>query len=88
MGNAEMNVIKRRQSMVGRGKIRTVTKDEFRNASNVHGNAAEKVVVAAQADQGLRGHSALKSAEAENSRCVGDEETDQTKQGWIGWSRC
>jgi hypothetical protein len=58
---------------------RTVTKDKLGDASDVHGQGAEEVVVGADADQALRRDSSLKSAQNEDSRSVRDQEPNEPK---------
>lgn len=60
-------------------ELRTVSEDKLSNTSNVHGNAAKKVVVATQSNQTLGSHGTLEAAENEDSGCVRNEETNEAK---------
>lgn len=82
MGNAELRISD--SARVARSYVLTITEDEFCDASKVHGNAPEEIVVSAQANETLRRDCTLEAAENENSRCVRDEKTNQTEKRWIG----
>jgi hypothetical protein len=57
----------------------TVTEDELRDASKIHRNASEEVVVSTQPDQRLWCHGALETAKGEHSRRVRDQKPDQAE---------
>jgi len=65
--------------------IHTVTKDEFGNTGKVHCNGTEEVIVCGESDKGGRSDGALETTENENGRCVGDQESQETEKGWVGY---
>ena len=66
---------------------RTVSKNELGDTGKVHGDGAEEVVVTVQTDETGWRHSTSQTAEGEDGGCVGDQETEQTKECWVGWNR-
>jgi hypothetical protein len=58
----------------------TVTKDELCNTSQVHSDAAEKIVIPTQADETLRGDCTLEAAEDEDRGSVWDQESYQAEE--------
>jgi len=64
--------------------MHTVTKNKFGDTGKVHGNGTEEVIVCAKADERGRSDGTLETAENEDGRGVGNQESQKTKKSWVG----
>jgi len=61
----------------------TVSEDKLSNASNVHSNGTEKVVIATQSDERSGWNSSSQAAEDEHGRRVWDQEPHEAQQSRV-----